>query len=155
LGGGPYTNIEVIQVNSYSRNKIEITVPKELNVHPTEKYLSVDHILSQENHLGVIGIGRKDSDAGFGNSFYSSLRKNFEMMEDFFEIYVDSTNPWLLLSRKTEDKMTKYDFVNKKDLSYDRHLVKFQLKSDSEYRIDFKSIKILSVEREHLETNKN
>jgi hypothetical protein len=62
-----------------------------------------DHILSQENHVGAIGIGRKNSDSAFGSGFLSKLRKEFDITEEFIELYLDHSNPWLLYSRQTND----------------------------------------------------
>lgn len=49
----------------------------------------------------MIGIGRVESDVAYGKSFFESLRREFDMVHMFFEIFVDFERPWLLLDMKS------------------------------------------------------
>lgn len=114
-------------MNSFKMSTTKIKVPKENDKSQSKDFEAVDHILSQQNHIGVMGIGRKDSDSGFGGSFYSCLRKDFDMLDEFIEIYVDVGNPWVLFSRKTASSSVLYSADQNKNGNKRREMVDFPL----------------------------
>ena len=139
------TQVAVVLVNSFSGNIKEIMIPSNKNTDHLQSFKAADSLLGYEDHVGVIGMGRKGIDSAFGSSFQSRLRKKFEMKSQFFELYVDTISPWLILGRYTDSEGKYFNLSNKSYINFKREFLDFEMIHDTNYLIEFGSIAIQST----------